>query len=314
MPAAPLPIDVIERRMAVLAEHGGNAVRAAAALGISRGALQNTIASQALRRGGPNPAGHAGRIDLEIDDGVILVGSDAHIWPGEPTIAMHAFEQAIKFFRPRGLRAVVLNGDVFDGASISRHPSIGWEQKPTVIEELGAVQAQLRRLRCLGGPGIEYVWTLGNHDARFETKVANELPQFAGVPGVHLKDHIQGYQSAWSCWINNDIVIKHRFKGGIHAPWNNTTAAGKTIITGHLHSLKVMPFSDYNGTRWGVDTGTLATPYDAPFIDYTEGNPVQWRAGFVVLTIHDGRLMWPEIIDVVSPNSWSFRGELYERH
>src|SRR4051794_2799165 len=127
MSASPLPINVLERRLKVLAEHGGNVTRAAEALGISRGALQNTVASQSLRRGGPSPVGHAGRIDFEIDDGVILVGSDAHIWPGEPTIAMHAFEQAIKFFRPRGLKCVVLNGDVFDGASISRHPSIGWE-------------------------------------------------------------------------------------------------------------------------------------------------------------------------------------------
>jgi hypothetical protein len=49
---------------------------------------------------------------------------------------------------------------------------------------------------------------------------------------------------------------KHRMKGGIHAAHNNTLHAGTTMVTGHLHSVKVTPFSDYNGTRWDVDTGT----------------------------------------------------------
>jgi hypothetical protein len=33
--------------------------------------------------------------------------------------------------------------------------------------------------------------------------------------------------------------IKHRFKGGMHAPQNNTLWAGVTMVTGHLHSQKV---------------------------------------------------------------------------
>ena len=56
--------------------------------------------------------------------------------------------------------------------------------------------------------------------------------------------------------VNGNVVIKHRMKGGIHAAHKNTLHAGTTMVTGHLHSLKVTPFSDYNGTRWGVDTGT----------------------------------------------------------
>jgi hypothetical protein len=313
MSASPLPIEIVQERLRVYAECGGNAVKAAAALGISRGALQNTIASQALRRSGPSPVGHAGRIDLEIDDGVILVGSDAHIQPGEPTIAMHAFEQAIKFFVPRGLKCIVLNGDVCDFATVGRHPTIGWEKRPTLIEELGAVQTQLRRLQSLGGPGIDYLWTLGNHDARFETKIANELPQYAGVHGVHLRDHFVEWRACWSCWINDEIVIKHRWKSGVHATHNNAVSAGKTMVTGHLHSLRISPFTDYTGTRFGIDTGCLATPYGPQFIDYTEANPVNWRSGFAVLTIRDGRLLWPEVVPVVSNTEWSFRGEIYRR-
>ena len=108
-------------------------------------------------------------------------------------------------------------------------------------------------------------------------------PEFAKVAGIHLRDHFPDWESGWSCWINNDVVIKHRFKGGIHAPHNHTLWAGRTIVTGHLHSAKVMPISDYNGTRWGVDGGCLADTGAKAFLDYTEDSPKNWRSGFVSL-------------------------------
>ena len=116
---------------------------------------------------------------------------------------------------------------------------------------------------------------------------------------------------AWAIWINDDIVIKHRFKGGIHATHNNTMWAGKNIITAHSHSLKVTPFSDYNGTRWGVDDGCLANidPRGEHF-EYTEENPLNWRMGFTVLTIKDGKLLWPEVVFVRNEKEFEFRGEV----
>jgi hypothetical protein len=110
------------------------------------------------------------------------------------------------------------------------------------------------------------------------------------------------------------VVVKHRFKGGIHATHNNTLWAGKTIVTGHLHSLKVTPLSDYNGTRWGIDTGTLADPASntegGPQFHYNEDNPQNHRSGFIVLTFKDGQLLWPEVCNVIDQNHVSFRGEV----
>lgn len=305
-----LPLDAaeIKRRLQVIADCG-SITKAAAMLGMPRTTLASTVGMV------PRPlpalgAQHAGRLDMDIEDGVVLVGSDAHIWPGDPAPAMRAFVQACEHFR-RDLRAVILNGDVFDGATVSRHPSIGWEHKPSVIEELGAVQAQLREIVRAAGPDARRIWTLGNHDQRFETRIANAVPEYQNVRGVHLKDHIPDWESAWSCWINEQCVVKHRNRSGVHATWNNAIYAGKTIVTGHLHALCVRPFTDYNGTRFGVDTGTLATPYGPQFIDYTEGNPVQWRAGFAVLTWRNGRLLWPEVVHVISETEAEFRGRVY---
>src|SRR5271166_3406572 len=58
-----------------------------------------------------------------IKDGIVLIGSDAHIWPGKPSTAVRAF---IKLIKELGPKLVVLNGDVMDCTTISKHPPIGW--------------------------------------------------------------------------------------------------------------------------------------------------------------------------------------------
>jgi len=145
---------------------------------------------------------------------------------------------------------------------------------------------------------------------RFESRLAQAAPEFEGIEGFHLKDHFPRWEPCWGIDINEKVVIKHRFKNGIHATHNNTIWAGRTMVTGHLHSLKVTPFSDYNGTRWGVDSGTMAEPYGPQFLDYTEANPLNWRSGFVMLTFRDGKLLWPELVAVHDKGVIDFRGEL----
>lgn len=249
---------------------------------------------------------HTDRQILKIDNGRVIVFSDAHFWPGIYTTAYVALLQFIKKLKPV---AIVNNGDCFDGASISRHARIGWQQRPTVAQELKACQDQLADIEKQAGTA-ELIWPMGNHDARFESRLSAHAGEFEGIDGFDFKTHFPRWKTCWSLWINDDVVIKHRFKGGIHATHNNTLWSGKTMITGHLHSLKVTPFDDYNGTRWGVDTGTLAEPDGPQFSDYLEHSPTNWRSGFVVLTFKDGELLWPEIVRVVK-DSVDFRGELF---
>lgn len=253
------------------------------------------------------PVEHAARRTMSIKDGTVLVFSDAHFWPGVRTTAFRGMVQLIKQMKPV---AVVNNGDAFDGASISRFPRIMFLDKgPSVIEELKACQEHLGEIEE-AARGARLFWSLGNHDARFETRLAQNAPEFEGVKGFKLADHFPKWEPCWSVWINDEVVIKHRYKGGIHATHNNAVWSGKTIITGHLHSLKVTPFDDYNGTRWGVDTGTLADPRGPQFQDYLEANPVNWRSGFIVLTFQDGKLLWPEVARVVDETTIDFRGKL----
>jgi hypothetical protein len=249
------------------------------------------------------------RVDLGVLDQTIIVFSDAHFWPGEYTTAYKGLLWAIKELKPH---VVISNGDAFDGASISRHDPLGWSKTPSVIEELKAVQAHLGEIEETAKAArhnVKLLFTWGNHDTRFANKLAVQAPQYREVHGFKLQDHLPAWKFVWSVWPTPDCVIKHRYKGGVHAAHNNTASAGVSVVTGHLHSLKVTPYADFTGNRYGVDTGTLAEVY-GPQFDYGEGNPLNHRSGFAVLTFKGGRILWPELVHKWDENQVEFRGQI----
>jgi hypothetical protein len=254
------------------------------------------------------------RKELGIENGIVLVFSDAHFWPSIHTTAYKGLLWAIKEFQPK---AVIANGDIFDGASISRFPRIGWDSTPSVIQELKACElamGEIEEAAKKARHNVNLVWTLGNHDARFENRLAANAPQYEFVKGFTLKDHFPTWEPCWSCWPTDDVVVKHRWKGGVHATHANASASGKSMVTGHLHSLKVTPYADYNGNRFGVDTGTLAEPDGPQFMNYLEDSPTNWRSGFAVLTFYNGKLLWPELVHkwAGGENQIEFRGKVYD--
>lgn len=244
--------------------------------------------------------------NFSIKTGKIVVASDLHFWPGVRTTVYNALLHFIAELRPA---AIVLNGDVMDGASISRHPAIGWERVPSVIQELNACTEYLGEIEEIAGD-CEKVWTLGNHCSRFNSRLAAVANEYHNVKGFQLKDHFPNWIPCWRMDVNDDIVIKHRIKNGIHATHLNTLNAGKTTVTGHLHQLKVTPFSDYRGNRYGVDTGTVAEPDGPQFINYTEAGPMNWRSGFAVLTFKDGKLLMPQLVQKWDNEHVEFAGEI----
>jgi hypothetical protein len=242
---------------------------------------------------------------LSITDGVVLIGSDIHIWPNHRTTMQKAFIHFAKVLKPA---AIILNGDVADMASVSRHPSIGWEKVPTIQEEIEAISDWLQELMD-ASKNSRRIWAAGNHDLRFESRIANTIPQARGVQGVHLKDHFPGWQPCWRVDINDDIVVRHREYGGEHADWSNVVRSGKTCITGHDHRLGVVPYTDYTGTRYGVRTGFMCdSPEDKQFVNYLEARRPNWLAGFAVLTFAQGKLLLPEIVKKWSDYEVEFRG------
>ena len=248
------------------------------------------------------------RRGIEMEKGRVVVFSDAHFWPGDYTTAYKALLKIIKEFKPK---VVVANGDVFDGSQASRHARIGWEKSPTVREELEACQEFMEGIEKVS-KGAELIWTMGNHDARFETFLSAQTGMYEGVAGFTLKEHFPLWKPCWSYWVNEDTCIKHRWKGSFGAGRANALNSGVNMVTGHTHNLAVQPLTDYNGTRYGVQTGCLADPHGNQFMGYTEDNPKDWRSGFALLSWERGRLMLPELIQVCGEDEFEFRGAIHK--
>ena len=166
---------------------------------------------------------------IEIDTGSIVVFSDAHYQPGEATTAHKAMLAVIKAVKPR---AVIANGDIFDGGSIGRHDPFGWSQRPSVKEELEACLERLGEVEQAVPKGCDLIFTIGNHDIRFERNLVSKVPDYANVIGMRLSDHFNQWELAWSAPINaagrHPVMVKHRFGSGIHAGYTATTKAASS--------------------------------------------------------------------------------------
>ena len=242
------------------------------------------------------------RLEFSCPDGVIVVASDCHYWPGEPSVAHKALVEIIKKLKPK---AVVLNGDVVDGARVSRHDPLYGLNPPTIKEEIQVCQERLGDIeKAFKGAMI---WTYGNHDTRLWRYLKINAPEIEGMHGADIFDYFPGWRHGYLLEVNNDTIIKHRWHNGIHATYNNTLKGGRSIVTGHLHRLQITAWGDYNGRRYGVDTGTIADITDESF-SYTEGNAVPWASGFAVLTYKDSHLLPPELCEVRDGVAY-FRGK-----
>jgi hypothetical protein len=268
-----------------------------------------------IGRNNARKARHGARCILPIENGCAFIVSDQHYYPGLPPSRAHlASIRLAKALKPY---AIVSNGDCIDGASISRWPVSSFVEmsgQPLVSAELAETAARLKDYEDLDF--VKFMaWNLGNHDARFETRLAEKVPEYAGVNGFTLKGHFPGWIPAWRtdfCSAPDaapTVIVKHRFKGGMHAGQNNMLWTGTTTVTGHDHMLKAYPMSNVHGLQWGIHAGTMA-PIDSPhFTHYTEDNVVNWHEGFVILHFRDGKLTGPELVHVAPDGRVLFRGE-----
>jgi predicted MPP superfamily phosphohydrolase len=258
-------------------------------------ASQKSVVSTTIRKN---------EITYEAKKQTIIVASDCHYWPGEATVAHKAFIKLCKQLKPG---AIVLNGDVFDGARVSRHDPLYKNDTPTVKQELEVCQERLGEIEK-ASHNSKLFWLYGNHDTRLWRYMRINAPECEGAFGADLFDYFPGWHCGYVMHINQNTVIKHRWHNGVHATYNNVLKSGRNIVTGHLHRLQVTSWGDYNGRRYGIDTGTLAEPGGEQFA-YLEGNPTAWASGFAVLTFDEaGMLLPPELVEVIGETAY-FRGK-----
>ena len=258
-----------------------------------------------------NSSAYKQRENISIENGSAIIVSDRHKWPGDGvTPAEQALRTIIPVIKPN---IFIFNGDLFDGAGLSKHPPLGWEQKPTVKEEIDACQEVLEGIESLLPESTVLLRTVGNHDRRYDYHLAKVAPTYADLPGMRLSDHFPKWKESWSVHINPGIsgghtVVKHKQRSGVAAARTNAVIAGVSIVTGHTHALTCSAVEDYNGRRWGIECGFLA--YNGhPAFEYCEDGPSQSRAGYVILTWRDSILQPPELIELDDAGVAWFRGE-----
>lgn len=316
----PLPKVTNEEFVAIWQRHGGYAPGVAAEIGMAQRAVMGRRISVEKQLGivltsgkyRPDSArarehvakiGH--RITIDIKNGMAVIWGDAHYWPGDKPVAHAAL---LRFIRKHKPQTLICNGDIFDGARLSRHPPTGWAAMPDVADELQYCQQMMHEVEEAAPPKAKLIWCMGNHDTRFSARLAQMAPEYVRVHGTDLPDHFPAWNFAWSCHVNGDTAMTHRYNNGIHATWNNVLKAGVNIFTNHLHRLCVTPITDYRGRRYGVDCGCISDfGPDQQKFTYGEDNPFNWGSGFAVATWKDGRLLPPELV-IVQDKIAYFRG------
>jgi len=302
----------------LLFKHGGSTLRVAKETGMKQQNISvrrqriEEVLGRPLPRARPETwkaVDYSRVLNLSLDNGTILIGSDLHCWPDVMSTAMMAFIDFNKRMKPD---VVVLNGDGLDGAGISRHGRIEWQNFPTVKEELEALQDYSDKL-LKANPNALYKRTRGNHDARFNTFLSANVPQYQGVHGTSLADHLPGWEEVTALWVNDkECFIKHRSRsGGIHSTFNEVRRIGTNFVHGHLHAQNVIQYRNALGDLYGVDLGMLA-PVQGPQFAYCEADITNWRSGFAVLTFRNGKLMPPMLATVIDEErgELSFAGQL----
>ena len=222
---------------------------------------------------------------VALQSGCILVGGDLHAWPGAPHPIFWAFCILAERLKPK---MIVLNGDIVDGARISRHPR-GRVDLPTFAAELAAAQELLGFIT----PAPIQKWALGNHDLRFHNYLCNSAIEMDGLIQP-LNERFPDWEMSYAVVVNHHTEIRHRFRSGIHAAYQNALNAGRTMVTSHTHQEDAKSVVNRNGRHWGVEVGMLGDPNGAQF-EYGEGQPNRAHPGFAVLTFDEqGRMLPPE--------------------
>ncbi|MDR3736084.1 MAG: metallophosphoesterase [Acidobacteriaceae bacterium] len=285
----------------------GSAGAAAEALEMPRSTFRDWIKAAKLY-GVEMPVRHEWtypeHIHLDLKSCTVLVGGDSHFWPGQTSLVYDAFVDVAKYIKPQ---AIIMNGDLIDGTRVSRHGRLRNQAAPRVKDELDEAKRQLGRL-----PIVKHrIITLGNHDQRLDHYLANMAPE-ADDCAAGLADWFHGWDLGYAVMINQapgiiPCEVRHYYRMGIHARWNNAVYSGIHIVTNHTHGLGVTPFNNRMGRIYGVEPGMLNWN-DAVQFEYHQGMQSRAHAGFAVLTFDEkGNLLPPEIAEFVH-GKLMFRG------
>jgi len=120
----------------------------------------------------------------QISQSKVLIISDLHF----PYQDNNAIRKAINYGKDQKVNCILINGDLFDFAGISRHEK-DWRQR-SVAQEFEAVRMFLNSLRK-HFPKAKIVYKLGNHDERWEKWLFLKAPEIFDDPEFKLEARLK---------------------------------------------------------------------------------------------------------------------------
>jgi predicted phosphodiesterase len=151
-----------------------------------------------------------------------------------------ALTAAIQYARSEGVQNIVLNGDVIDGARISRHPKN--PNMPKFLDELEIAKIFLKGLRA-DFPNARIVFKAGNHEDRLEAYLMGNAPEavelitwpaLLGLTklGIEFASTTQFMRIA-----ETHIIHGHEVKvgGGVNPARALLLKTFETTVMGHVH-------------------------------------------------------------------------------
>jgi hypothetical protein len=205
-----------------------------------------------------------------------------------------AFLQVVKDLKPDG---VLLNGDILEGAEVSRFPKIpGWTRP--FQEELDFVRLMFGQLRAVGHEG-DIFYTGGNHGVdRLASYLTQVSPALSGLRTLRidkllgLDEHrvtiLQGGTIASPAGTEDDkpgflmfghYRVHHGTILGQHPAAGELRSAGRSGQSGHVHRASVA----YGTTERDEALSWMSTPcgcrHEAARA-YIRGSNTGWQRGF----------------------------------
>jgi hypothetical protein len=192
----------------------------------------------------------------------------------------------------RKASCVILNGDIMDCASLSRH--VQYKVAPLYKDEIAITLKFLRELRK-ALPRAKFVFKTGNHEDRIDAYSVSSAQAFIGCEGVDLPSWLH-FKELGIDLVNEKRKIKlgkinvwhgHEFNGGggvSVARWLKLRCGGGTVdCCGHFHktdSCGGENSNDFQSAYWGIGCACMKKPYWLAQND--------WNHGFATVELSKG--------------------------
>ena len=213
-----------------------------------------------------------------INQSKTLIISDLHF----PYQDNEAIKIAINYGKEKQVNCILLNGDVFDFASISRHEK-SWRQRQ-VHQEFEAVRIFLNSLRQ-HFPKAKIVFKYGNHDERYEKFLFLKAPEIFDCTDFQLEVLLKLAELKIEV-VKDKLPIKigkltvlhgHELfggSGGVNPARGTFLKTLENVVVGHYHKTSSNTEASMYGDVFSVHSvGCLCgkTPYYMPINKWNTG-------------------------------------------